>query len=371
MDFCKKIFALIFEATHGCQYSCTGCTVNKESASLPDKAGFEKLNAFLDDLVANQTELNEFELAPTDILTSLNRNEFFESEDAVALLHRFRIFTLNMSLVRPRSDDYVELAKQINATGYKKAVQVVTPVEFLHVHKPKYMALLEKNLHALRDNLDGHLEEVNLTINFDKRFIGIMDLNAPPIEKLFDILHGLDLGTTTKINFAFPHGRRPRSTEFLREDMEESLHEVNKLYMRHLKKRGKDAHLFHIPYQLYDYACGGEGTWFKGELYIRPLINERYTMFSENIRLKGEWTHDNFVMFNQELTNLYLERGSQMSDCKDCPHLMLCADRGVQEVMDWMGTEKCIMLLKDYGHLRAPLMNGQFDQIDWDEIHVG
>lgn len=320
------------------------------------------------DLVKNDTELNEFELAPTDILTSLNRNEIFESERFVDLLMMFRIFTLNMSLMRPRQADYVELAKQINATGYKKALQVATPVEFLHVHKPKYLDLLKRNLMALMESLEGHLEEVNLQINFDKRFIGHRDLNAPSIDKLFDILHGLDLGTTTKINFVFPHGRRPRDTEFLKEDMIESLHEVNRLYMRHLKRRGKDAHIFHVPYQLYDYACGGEGTWFKGEMYVRPLINERYTMFSENIRLKGDWTHDNFIMFNQELTNLYLEKGEQMPDCRDCPHLMLCADRGVQEVMEWAGTDRCIMLLKDYGDLRVPLMNGQFDKIDWDAI---
>jgi hypothetical protein len=370
MDFNKKIFALILESMHGCQFSCTGCTVNKEASSLPDKAGFEKIKLFLDDLEANGTELNEFEIAPTDIITSLNRNEFFGSEDAISLMQRFRIFTMNVSLILPTIDPYVELAKQLNATGYKKLVEIVTPVEFLHIQKPKYMGLIEKNLKALKDSLESDLIEVNLAINFDKRFIGTRDLNSPSIDELFDRIHDFDFGITTKINFVFPHARRPRDTLFLKEDMEESIHEVNKLYLRHLKRRGKDGHLYHVPYQFHDFARGGEGTWFKGELYLRPVINERYAMVSEDIRLKGDWTYENFVLFNHELSNLYIEKGSNMSDCKNCSHLMVCADRGVQEVMQWMDTESCIMLLKDHGHLSPLLMNAEFDKIDWDKINV-
>lgn len=371
MSFNQKAIAVIFEVTHGCQYSCSGCTVNKHTSKLPQAAGFAKLNAFLDDLVSNDVDLVELELGPTDILSSLNRDEVFDHPQFAPLVQRFRLFTLITGLLLPKPDEYIRLAQQINRVAPGVNIELVTPVELTHVYNDKYMRTLERNAQVLKDHLEGPLTGIILQVNFDARFVTQRPVGMPPIDTLFDRIHSLDMPAMTKVNFSFPHGRSKLESELVAGNFLDSIKALNEFYIKDLKRRGALAEKRHVPYQMFESTHSGEVLWHNEELYIRPILNERFTILNEERKFAEPWTYENFVATDLTMTNRALDKAMEVEDCSVCEHVVSCGNRGVQDVMAVTGAKECIMLLKDYGHLRTLLQNGEFDKIDWNTAHAG
>jgi hypothetical protein len=368
MAFNEKAAALIFEVTHGCQYSCTGCTVNKQSSNLPDKVGFGVLTAFLDDLEVNNIELAELELGPTDLMSSLNRDEVLSHPVFRTMVNRFQLLTLIVGMILPREEDYIQLAKEVNSVTNKVDIGIVVPMELSHVCNEKYLRTIEKNICILAEHLDAPLVEVILQVQFDARFLTQRQVGTPSYDKLFDQIHSLHLPVRTKVNFTLPHGRSKLESELVSGNFLDSIQALNTFYLRDMKRRADKLERRHLPFQLLNPRHSGEVLWHDGDLYIRPIINERFTVLSEDRKFAQPWTYDNFVTISLEMTNRSLEKGLQIDDCVNCEHLMTCANRGIHEVMDTTGANKCIMLLKDYGHLCTPLQNGEFSKIDWDTV---
>lgn len=366
MSFNEKAVALIFEVTHGCQYSCTGCTVNKHTSSLPNEAGFNKLTAFLDNLEKNDITLSELEVGPTDILSSLNRDEVLSHPTFVSMAQRFQLITLIVGLIMPKEETYVQLAEQINSITTSVEIGIVTPMELTHVNNEKYLNTIERNIRVLKQHLKTPLVEVILQVNFDARFLTQRQPGMPSYDKLFDYIHSIDFPVRTKVNFTLPHGRSKLESELVAGNFLDSVSALNTFYLNDMKRRGSELEKRHIPYQLLNPRHSGEVLWHDGKLYIRPIINERFTILSKDRLFPEPWTYDNFATTFVEMTNRSLDKGLQLSDCSNCNHLMTCANRGVHEIMDVAGADKCIMLLKDYGHLQIPLQNGEFSEIDWD-----
>lgn len=367
MAFNEKAAALIFEVTHGCQYSCTGCTVNKQSSNLPDEEGFNTLIAFLDNLEINSISLAELELGPTDLMSSLNRDEVLSHPSFSVMAKRFQLLTFVVGLILPHEQEYIHLARQINAVSDKVDIGIVTPIELTHVFNEKYLRTIEKNVQVLIEHLDAPLVEVILQVQFDARFNQRV-VGGIPYDKLVDQIHSLNLPVRTKVNFTLPHGRSKLETELVSKNFLDSIKILNAFYLRDMKRRGALLERRHVPYQLMNPRHSGEVLWHNGELYIRPVINERFTVISESRRFPKPWTYENFEIVSLEMTNRSLEKGLKLDDCASCDHLMTCANRGIHEVMDITGSDKCIMLLKDYGHLCIPLQNEEFSKVDWDTI---
>jgi hypothetical protein len=370
MAFNEKATALIFEVTHGCQYSCTGCTVNKQSSSLPDDEGFSTLVAFLDNLEDNGITLSELELGPTDLMTSINRDEVLSHPTFNAVAKRFQLLTFIVGLILPKEDDYIRLAQQLNLITDKIDIGIVTPMELAHACNDKYLRTIEKNVRVLIAHLDAPLVEVILQVQFDARFLTQRQVGSPSYDNLFDKIHSLDLPVRTKVNFTLPHGRSKLESELVSGNFLDSIQALNTFYLRDMKRRAGSLERRHLPFQLLNPRHSGEVLWHDNNLYIRPVINERFTVLSEDRKFTKPWTYDSFVTTSLEMTNRSLEKGLQFDDCVSCEHLMTCANRGVHEVMDAVGTNKCIMLLKNYGYLCTSLQNSEFDKINWNEIHV-
>jgi hypothetical protein len=370
MAFNEKAAALIFEVTHGCQYSCTGCTVNKQSSKLPDRDGFNTLVTFLDDLEENDITLAELELGPTDILSSINRDEVLSDPIFNSMAKRFQLLTFIVGLILPHEEEYVRLSDQINLITDKIDIGIVTPIELTHVNNEKYLRTIEKNVNTLIKHLKAPLVEVILQVQFDARFLTQQLVGSPSYDKLFDRIHSLDLPVRTKVNFTLPHGRSKLETELVAGNFLDSIKALNTFYIRDMKRRGDKLERRHIPFQLLNPRHSGEVLWHDENLYIRPIINERFTVLSKDRKFAQPWTYDNFVAISLEMTNRSLEKGLQIDDCVSCEHLMTCANRGIHEVMDVTNASKCIMLLKDYGHLSIPLQNGNYSKIDWSSLNV-
>lgn len=370
MSFNEKAVALIFEVTHGCQYSCTGCTVNKQSSNLPSEEGFNKLVSFLDDLQANDITLAELELGPTDLMTSLNRDEVLSDITFGMMARRFQLLTFIVGLILPKEDDYIKLAQQINKITDRVDIGIVTPMELTHVHNEKYLRTIEKNVCTLIKHLDAPLVEVILQVQFDARFLTQRQIGSPSYDNLFDQIHNLDLPVRTKVNFTLPHGRSKLESELVSGNFLDSIKALNTFYLRDMKRRAGNLEKRHLPFQLLNPRHSGEVLWHDESLYIRPVINERFTVLNDNRKFMQPWTYGNLVSTSLEMTNRSLEKGMKFDDCANCEHLMTCANRGIHEVMSVTGTDKCIMLLKDYGHLCTPLQNGDYNKINWSSINA-
>lgn len=202
MSFNQKALALIFEVTHGCQYKCSGCTVNKDSCYLPDQAGFDKLKAFLDSMEDNGVDLVELELGPTEIISSINRDEIFDHPQFREMIKRFRLFTLITGLLLPDPDEYIKLIDKINEVAPGLNIELVTPVEFRHVNNEKYLKIIHDNIQIFKDRLEGTLTGVILQINYDARFVTQREIGLPSYQSLFERVLSLDMPVCTKVNFA-------------------------------------------------------------------------------------------------------------------------------------------------------------------------
>jgi len=364
MSINKKSLSLIFEITHGCQYSCSGCTVNKNVSDLPTPQQFEELELFLNNVKDQGYNLNEFELAPTDSITSLNIERIFQSQDFIKTLNKFSLFAMTVGLILPDPQRYIDYFEKVIKIYPEGKIDIATPIELEHVYTDKYTSVINKNIDIIKSILGDRLNDIILQVNFDYRFF-TKDINKQfQCDKFFNKLHGMELNHNYKVNMAFLQGRNNFDNQYSRETFRDSVVGLHNLYIDNIKKNKDCLSLKHIPYQFFKSEHGGEVIWNQGELYIRPIINERFTLFNDDRRVERPWTLESLLCsFNNMFYNS-LEIAQDIEDCQNCHSLVSCANRGVQSIMKSSGIEKCFMLLKDNEYFNNKIITNNIDTVD-------
>ena len=361
----NRSISLIFEASHGCQLSCGGCTIDTKATSLPTQEQWDRLRVMFDGFTADGTPYAEFELGPTDLMSCDNRNELFTDPNLRNMVRRFKLFTLAASFIHPDESDYIDFAYQVHECAPDITVGLAIPVEFASVFNDKYIETMRKNIEVFRVALPNPLDEVVMTVIFDHRYLDQkIEGKKRTYEELFQRIQDLQLSHNTKVDFAFQHGRNNINDPLQAASFLRSFRMLNEQYVADLAKRNHTV-ARHIPFQLMFDTKGGELIYSKGDLYVRPVLNERVTIFHEYTKFRGPWTAENYYdeIFTRLNRNLDLAQG--FDDCKQCLHMATCADRGIHDLMHLTHTRKCVTLLKNHDGIVRHTTHGDFEQIQW------
>ena len=88
-DNVKKLIDFTLEITNGCQFSCTGCTVDMEGNSWPTDNDWNKISDLIDDFDKNEFRPMNLQIGPTDLMTSINRDQILTSIEVKNLASKF------------------------------------------------------------------------------------------------------------------------------------------------------------------------------------------------------------------------------------------------------------------------------------------
>lgn len=353
--------SLTFEASAGCQLNCAGCRVDKTQTSLPTDEQFSRLLSLFDDLERHGFTMAEFELGPTDLVSTSNRAELFCDERLARLARKFQLLALNAGMVYPGAYEYVQFADQVWQLAPGTTVSLVVPIDLKHVFNEKYVGRLRANVERFCAALRNPFRETILKVIFDEHYMDRGDEGRYTYQQLFEQVQSLELGPRSKVDFAFHHGRDWKisdpivSRNFLR-----SLRGINEAYLQDLRARGLQAQTRHLPFQLTNHAPSGELVYNSGELYVRPVLNERMNVFHELMRFKGEWSAQNYHAQTFERLTNNLSLAMSYEQCASCEFVPTCASKNLHELMHLTHTRQCISLLRQCGELNAVLEDAEF-----------
>lgn len=336
--------ALVFEVSKGCQLSCAGCKVNKESSGIPDDSVLMDLLGLLYDLQSKGVEFAEIEFGPTDMMTAVNRDEVFSHPLISSIAQLFKTTVINAAFIHPKKEEYERLAKQVNSMS-GKPVGLVTPIEINHVFNDKYISKISDNIKYFQDQLDHGFTELIFNIIYDRNVINSMGKRFS-YEELFARARDISIVDNTAIDFAFHHGRENLQSPFIRQELFESITALNKNYIADLAQR-QEIEKRHIPSHLLFDKEIKEIVFIDSALYVRPILSERILLLDDSLRISGDWTAENVLKNFEERVQNNEQLAQVINDCKGCSYVKRCSNRFVQQLMKVLDTDKCVTLLKD------------------------
>lgn len=330
---------------------CSGCRINKESSSLPSEETLENLTALFAELKDRGIALNEIEIGPSDVLSARNKEEIFNDPKVIEFVDLFSLMTINASFIYPDDEKYKWLAENVNNYKTAKKLGIVIPVELNQVFNEKYINRIKHNLKVFQQHHPHKLYSTTFNIIFDERFVQ-NPLNKFSYEDLFFRMNNFVNDTElhperVRIDYVFHHGRDNLENPLVAQAFIESM---NKLYdhyfIDHEKRYGKDN--IAIPSFLnFDFE-NDEIVYHDDKLYIRPVINDRLSVFHPDLVYHGEWDADGMMSHLAERYNSNLNKAMDFKDCSTCSRVVDCSKRYTQDLMSILKTETCITMLKKY-----------------------
>jgi hypothetical protein len=296
----------------------------------------------------------EIEMGPTDLLSAVNREEIFANPVMRELARLFHVTTLNASFIHPKEEDYIAFAHTVHEFTPDNMVGLAIPLEMRHVFNDKYIDRVRENIRIFREHLPNHLKEVVLVVIFDEHYLNNAG-SKYTYEDLFDRANSLDVHEHTMVDFVFHHGRANIESEFVAEAFKTSVQNLNQQYLKDIARRGENLRYRHTPAQLMPESHNNELTYHKGELYIRPVLNERVTVFHERMKFTGEWSVGNFRAHSLERLNQNLQYAFEHKDCLACPYQIECASNYVHDLMAVVKAKDCLLVKRELHKLHAGL----------------
>lgn len=343
----SNTMTLIFEGSQGCQMNCTGCQINKMASHFPTTEQQIELDSFLDSIVADGLELDEVELGPTDLLSTGNRSEFF-SPYLKTLIRRFKMTAFQLSLIHPESavEDFVLDINKVVDSNLK--INITTPIEARHVFNDKYIQRIKTNTDIIKQNSIAHVDEVVLSVIFDIDVLSNVG-SKYNYDELFLRVRELCVGPDTLVDFVFHQGRRDLTDPVIAKNFVRSFKEVNRFFTEDLTRSGGISTVHRIPSQLImQNDRPVEVVWRAGKLFMRPILNEGFVVEDERFDIPKPWDASAYRLKLADSVIRNLEYSSKLDDCQNCEHVMLCASHFMHDVLEMVGSDKCIYLLRDY-----------------------
>lgn len=334
------------EVSQGCQHNCTGCKIDKNHASMPDEQTMKKLHGMFDEMDRAGMDFYEIELGPTDMISAANHAEIFGNELLRDLASMFKITTVNSSFIHPHKEQYQKFAKTLHEFAPDNWVGLAIPLEMKHVFNDKYIDLIRENVRIFQESLPNFLKEVVLTVIFDETYMQAVG-RKHTFDELFERCNSLSVHQHTMVDFIFHHGRQNIKSEFVAQSLKTSIEALNKHYLIDVKKRGNDIRYRHVPAQMLPESHNNELVFSDGKLYVRPVLNERVTVFHEHMLFEGDWSLDNFRLQTINRLNQNLELAANHADCSGCDFQVECASNYVQDLLHVVNSDKCLLLKRE------------------------
>lgn len=339
----EKGFALVFEVSQGCQMGCLGCQINKDLSGLPSEEIIGDLLNLFTGLQDQGSRMGEFEFGPTDMVRAKNRREMFGHPKVKALAGLFDMLTLNASFVYVDENEYIELAKDVNAFNTSRVNGLQIPVNLRHIYNDKYLDLIERNIEVYRAALDKPLEEVIFTVILDEMWMGNVgaEINYSNLYERCRALKEKGYG----FDFISHHGLRDIGQEGVKKDFVKTIRKLaSSFYEKAIEHNDFKQRRFNT---LTTFGETYEIVFHEGQLYVRASVSEKSNIFHDKMRYQLPWQATDILTHLTERFHQNLEASVKMSDCKECERSVDCSARFVHDVMELVGTQECLIGLKN------------------------
>lgn len=330
--FSKRIsqsFNLSLEILKGCGYSCPGCTVEKNFApvEIPD-VDTQEILTLVEQLQANDFRLLEFQVGPTDIISSDNGHAALCHPLVVGLSKYYKALNINLAMLH--TTGLVELAKLLDDLMPGKKLSVTIPMTLGNLTNPKYMAVLKNNIAYFRDLLKK-VDFNRVYANFNVVTENLKDLTV----ENYELAHTMDLGVYVVVEFPFAHSRQGLDNLLILDRFRRDLFQFTEF-----AKTRVNTQTFR---SLQPAVLEGFGfTYRAGGLYSTPVLVENLPIFHPDFELTKPWTADSVLSYKEHRYYDNLVEFSEHPECGDCCFLDHCARGDVHRIMKLAGRDDCL-----------------------------
>ncbi|MNZ38863.1 hypothetical protein D3C78_563470 [compost metagenome] len=332
----SQTFNLGLEVLKGCGYSCAGCTVEKNFAPFDmSEEDTNDLLALLADLKSKDFRLLELKLGPTDITSADNGFQVLRHPSFRKIAEQFKVLTINMAMLHDRNLE--EIAALVDEIMPGKFVNVGTPLTLKNACNDKYIEILKDRLARFQGMLKkAEFSRLYVTVNVEAGNL------AQFTKEAFHKLRFMDFGSGIEkvIEFPFVAARQGFDNIIAAEQFKRDL----TTFINFAKERVDSLEFITI---IPGNKEGYEYTYRGGNLYSTIVLIENLTIYKDNFKLNKPWTADSLIADREEAYYGNLEKYSDHPECGDCCFLDSCSRCDVQRLMEEVGSDKCLMDMKN------------------------
>lgn len=341
----EKLIDFTLEVTNGCQFNCTGCSVDKEGNSWPSELDFDRLYYLVDDLAKNNFKPMNLALGPTDIMTSINRDQILNSERIQRLSKKFLKTSINCAFLDPFDENYINLGKRLNWLLKDGIVKFVIPFEAFHIDNKEYVNRIRRR----RDLVLQHMPDVKhhktyLVINYETSSIYDKENKTNITEELILKVYESELIGDFNTDIVLPQTRADLRDKKVAESF---LNAVHKLKVTMAEARKKYGHTVEIAETMTHEGKDWDIFYKAGKLYMTPFLLEGLACFDESFEVKSKWDFDGLYDYYIRGMVSQIDWALLNEDCSNCQFVGMCAERGIHTLMQVAGTTNCISPAKN------------------------
>jgi hypothetical protein len=347
--------ALTLEISNGCRFNCTGCGVDKYDPTYPSDEQFEKIKSLVDSWEANGVNLSDFQIGPTDIMTSYNGSQIFLDPRVKDLAHRFKSPIINTSLLVKDDEEYLKLGDTLNSFFKDKPFSINVPFEIGQYKNIKYTETLRRRIRLIKSRLvDTKIETIFYIVNFRDSIVYDKKNGTNLTERILLDIDNIELqdkedhhrGDYNHMDVVLPHGRVGLNDPVVAKDLLASIDKLNEIHTNIQTKPEWENHTIGINTLHPNEGRIWDTIYYNGEIYIVPFIIDGFAIFDEDYRVKGPWTFENIFTETSDRFADQLVYAMAVPDCTVCEFVNDCAARGVIGVMEKLGQKRCISVIK-------------------------
>lgn len=335
----NSIGNLALEVLIGCDFNCTGCSVNTDGIVPFNEDDLHALSGIVQEVRDNDWEMSWMEIAPTDIMTAVNRKDVMENPIIREMVSGFKSIVFNSSFLSPKPETYIELAKDMEAFMPGLNAEFLVPVELKHYRNVGYFEKLRNHIKWLEEHLETiSIGSVTAIVNMTEEMIDNEVANHTVLHETRHIKLHENSDTTT---FVFHYGRQDLTVKENRDEFLRTIRKQNDLFAKHVN----DGYDFKIDEQGVVVGADYHLAYRNGELYMAPFINSPIALFHDQFRFDKPWTLDSIIEADVMTYLESLDQATHSPDCHDCKWIKKCAMRGVHRVQKLLDTDRCLSVI--------------------------
>lgn len=320
------------ELLRGCKWNCTGCNIAKEEQDGFLEGDFDRLMRLFADLQQNHHILSNIAITPTDFMVAQNSKKILTME-LRPMFEMFGAVTLNSTFLEER-ELIAEWADILRPLLKGLTLKFSVPVEPEHYEKQKYMDIILGNI----DYMLSMLPETKYTKTY---LVG----NLYEYKKFSDFeFYSKDFHNRWNgghLDLVITEGRLPLHDINSRARLRNIIRFQNDLYDRTVEKRNfKD---INFTYGKLHEGGDKDYVYKNGRIYAPVFVGEPLIVFEDSYSLgrEIEWTTDNLVHFENQMTVESLEYLEETNECNTCEYANLCVARGLTKLMKTLHVKDC------------------------------
>jgi hypothetical protein len=343
-DNINKLIDFSLEVSNGCQFNCTGCTIDKVNNDYPSDNEFDKIDYLIDDISKNGFKPMNLQLGPTDLMTASNMDQVLTDKRIKKLAKKFLKTAVNIAFLKPFDEDYIKLGNKLNWLLEGGLVKFVIPFEAYHIDNKEYIDKIRRRIEITLDNMpDVTHTKTYLIANYEATSIYDRTEKKNLTEELLLKTHESDLLEGFDVGFNLAHSRLDLQKPENAKKLYDSVIKLKNYYVNAKKKYGDRIDVYDLmPHEGTDWDI----FYKSGKLYLTPFLLEAVTSFDEEFEVKKDWNFKGLYDAYLESFLNQVDWAHKNKDCQNCQFVPMCAERGVHSIMKLAKTNSCISPLK-------------------------